>query len=288
VADEITTTTANDLTYAASILENDIIDALYDNNNAINLCRRTSLANFPSKAKDFPIRPALTASSLTEGTDASYTAYSTTKATITAGEVGIVLTPTDVLSVSDIVDNSFYAQDGGFAVASKLTTDIAALSSGFTTEVGSTTVNLTEANILDGIVTLEAANVPGGYTGLLHPQQKRDLIADIGTTLTPAGNTGMSARAETNDFGAKPDGFLGDLYGGTWFLTSAVPTATAGADREGMLVGSDRALGYVSKWDVRVELERDASLRATEIVITAMYGVGEIDDTSGVAILSDA
>jgi len=287
MADEITTTTADDLTYAASILEADIIDALYENNNAINLCRQASLANFPSKAKDFPKRPKLAASSLTEGQDMNYTAYATTKETITTGEVGLTLTPTDVLSVSDIVDNSLYAQDAGFAVANKITTDIAALSSGFTTEVGSTGVALTEANVLIAIATLEAENVPGPYRALIHPHQKRQLIADVGTTLTPAGGTGMASRAETNDYGARPEGFLGDLYGGTWFSTAAVPDANAAADHEGMIVGVSRALGYVTKWDVRVELERDATLRATEIVVTSMYGVGEIADESGVSILSD-
>lgn len=287
MGDEITTTTADDLTYAASILEDDIIEALYENNNAIALCRQASLVGFPSKAKDFPKRPKLAASSLTEGTDMAYTAYATTKATITTGEVGLTLTPTDVLTVSDIVDNSMYAQDAGFAVANKLTTDIAALSSGFSTEVGSTGAALTEANILIGIATLEAANVPGPYRALIHPHQKRQLVADIGTTLTPAASTGGTARSEMNDFGARPDGFLGDLYGGTWYSTAAVPDANAAADHEGMMVGATRALGYVSKWDVRVELERDATLRATEIVVTAMYGVGEIDDASGVAVLSD-
>jgi hypothetical protein len=54
-----------------------------------------------------------------------------------------------------------------------------------------------------------------------------------------------------------------------------------------MVVSQNRAIGFVSQWDIRVEFERDASLRGTEIVATANYGVGEIDDSSGVGLLTD-
>ena len=288
MADEITTTTADDLTYAAAIMSDAIVEALYANRTAINMVRQTSIANFPSKAKDFPITPTLAAASLTEGTDLSNTAFSTTKATITAGEVGIMLTPTDVLSVSDIVDNTYYAMQAGESVADKLNTDIAALSAGFSTSVGPGTGNdLVEASIYSGIATLEGASVKGPFKVLLHTQQRIDLYGDIGTIIASAANTGTSARAETNDLGAAPDGQLGSLYGMQFWSSAAVPTANAGADRLGMMVGRD-ALAYVEKWSVRTELQRDASLRATEIVVTANYGVGEVSDTRGVGVLSDA
>lgn len=289
MANEVTTTSADDLVYAERILEANIIDALYENNNAMGVVRYASIAGFPSKTESFPKTPKLSAASLTEGTDMSYTAFATTDATITVAEVGITLTPTDLLSVSDIVQDSYYAREAGKAVANKITTDIAALGSGFSTAVGATTVDLTEANILAGIATLEAASVPGPYAALIHPQQKSDLVSDIGTTINAAGNTGLSSRAETQDIpAARPDGMLGDLFGVDFYVTAAVPTANAAADRSGMLVSKERALGFVEKWPARVELERDATLRATEIVVTSAYGVGEIDDTSGVEILSDA
>lgn len=289
MANEVTTTSADDLVYAETILEEAIIAALYSLNNARNVVRFASLAGFPSKTKNFPKPPKLSASALTEGTDMSYTAFATSEASITVGEVGIVLAVTDLLSVSDIVSDGFYAGEAAKAVAAKQTTDIAALGAGFSNSVGSTGVDLTEANILAGIATLEAASVPGPYAALIHPQQKSDLVSDIGTTISAAANTGGSARSETNDIGAaRPDGMLGSLYGVDFYVTAAVPTANAAADRSGMLVAKDRAIGYVEKWPARVELERDASLRALEINVVSAYGVGEIDDSSGVEILSDA
>ena len=40
--------------------------------------------------------------------------------------------------------------------------------------------------------------------------------------------------------------------------------------------------------DVKIETQRDASLRADEIVATSVYGVGEIHDTYGVELHYDS
>ena len=288
MANEITLTSANDLTYAAMIMEDSIIDALYANNNLREFARYKSLVGLPSKANDFPTTPKLTASTVAEATDLTNTAFNTGVATITAGEVGIMVEPTDLLQASDIVEQEYYANELGKAVAEKWTTDFTALSSGFTTQVGSTTVDLTEAIILDSITTLEVADVPAPYKVFAHPQQKRDLVASVGSTITPAAAQGTGFREVLNDLGAAQDGMLGQLYGVEWRTNTTVPTANAGADRLGAIVNPDRAIGFVEKWPVRMELERNASLRSTEIVVTSAYGVGEIDDTSGVGILSDA
>jgi len=40
--------------------------------------------------------------------------------------------------------------------------------------------------------------------------------------------------------------------------------------------------------DVKIETQRDASLRADEIVATSVYGVGEIHDSYGVQLSYDS
>jgi hypothetical protein len=47
-------------------------------------------------------------------------------------------------------------------------------------------------------------------------------------------------------------------------------------------------LAIAMKRDFQIEPERDASNRAFELNATAIYGVGELDDSYGVEILSDA
>jgi hypothetical protein len=288
MANEITTTTADDLSIAAELLAADILDAFTGLNTAGGMVRMANIAGAPTKAKDFPITPTLSASGLAEGVDMVNTAFMTTKATITVGEVGLMITPTDLLSASDIVEDGYYASVASRALASKVTTDIASLGSGFSQQCGATTVNLTEANIMAGLVILKSAGVPGPYRGLLHPAQYQDLATSIGSTLTTYGRGGTDVRAVGNELLGQVDGALGRALGIDWYETHLVPTATAGADRLGMIVNVQNALGFVSKWEARVELQRDASLRAREIVITACYGVGELRDNAGLGVLSDA
>jgi len=288
MANEITTTSADDLSIAAELLAADILEAFYGLNTAGGMVRYANIAGAPTKAKDFPITPVLSASSLAEGADMPNTAFTTTKATITAGEVGLLLTLTDLLSASDIVEDGFYASQGGRALASKVTTDIASLGSGFGSQCGATTVALSEANVLAGLVILKSAGVPGPYKGLLHPKQWQDLAASIGSTLTTFGRGGSDPRDVGNDLVGRVDGALGRALGIDWYETHLVPTATAGADRLGMIVSQPNALGFVSKWEARVEFQRDASLRAREIAITACYGVGELRDVAGLGVLTGA
>lgn len=289
MANETTTTTANDFSYAAELVASAILEHFYGMFTAGHLVREESIADFPSTSKDFPIAGSLSASAVAEGVDMTATPFSTSFTRITVGEVGLLLVITDMLSMSDIVADEYYVYQAAQAMAAKLTTDILALYSGFSNTVGATGVNLSEANILAATTTLMAAGVPGPYHGVLHPQQYQDLAAGIGGTLIGGSGLGVpNPRALTNEFGARPDGGLGDLYGVYWTISNLVPTANAGADRGGMIVNPQNALGLVKKWDVRVEPERDASLRAREIAVTAAYGTGELRDAAGVGVITDA
>ena len=48
------------------------------------------------------------------------------------------------------------------------------------------------------------------------------------------------------------------------------------------------ALGLAMMQDLKIETQRDASLRADEIVATSVYGVGELNDSYGVELHSDS
>ena len=291
MANEVTTTSADDYVFASWKAAQNILPNFYGYNVLEGLVRYASLAGIPSKAHDFPIDPALSAAGLTEGTDMANTAYSTSKATVTAAEVGIRTEPTDVLANSSILMggvSGHLAVEMGKAMGAKRTGDIAALFEGFTTNTIETTgVNLAEAGVLEAIAKLMAQGVPGPYRGALHPQQWFDLAGGIGGTLTPAAGGGPGARSESNDL-VPLNGGLGNLYGVDWVVTSHVATGNAGADRAGIIVNPNYAIGLCDKYPVRVEFERNASLRSTEINVTAMYGVGELLDKAGCSIITDA
>ena len=50
---------------------------------------------------------------------------------------------------------------------------------------------------------------------------------------------------------------------------------------------SREAIGFVDGCDIRIETERDASLRAVEIVATSLFSTAEINDDFGVELLVD-
>jgi hypothetical protein len=50
------------------------------------------------------------------------------------------------------------------------------------------------------------------------------------------------------------------------------------------VIADKSALAALTSVDTRTERQRDASLRATEVVMTADYGVFELDDTRGAPV----
>lgn len=288
---------ANEITFAGiegeyaydyRLLADSLIEALYENAaNVLPFLRRKSIANFPSDSERFPKPPLLTAAALTDGTDMANTAYSPSQVTLTVGEVGLMLTVTDLNRLSSIHDLSQYGAEAGAAVAHKLITDIAALGAGFSAFVGTTATALSEQQFRDAKTALIIAKIPGPYFSLLYPQQVNHLETSIGSSIDALANTGASARAESNDLSMGPSMDHGTFFGVRILSSSTVATANAGADSAGFMAGGNRALGYVEKWAVRPEMQRDASLRGTEVVVTAAYAVGELDDASGRGIITD-
>jgi len=282
MSNETTLTTANDLVYAALINES-VIDYARASVVVASLVRQFSLEGRPGRVLDVPVWGGLSAAGVDEGTDLTNTALATDKVTLTAAEVGVMITVTDLLAESDILANlDEYARQLGLAVADKIDSDLCALFSALNggTAVGTSGSDMTDDNFLEALYTLEAANAPKPYHCVLHPRQWADLRKDI-VAATGSPYSASAAQEIVNS------GFTGVLFGVNVYQTSNVPTANTGADRAGAMFSSE-ALGVVTKWPARTELERDASLRATEIVVTACYGVGELVDGFGVPIVTDA
>lgn len=279
----------DDVSYAA-IITDMVLDALMAAVVTPPLLQHHDLAGDASKAVKIPKADKFTAAGVAEGTELTNTALTSTSVTITAAEVGIQATVTDVLEVSDIpAAHGARLRQLGRAMADKLDVDICALFAGFTNAVGTTTVNLSVANILDAIFTLEnadAANL-GQIVGVLHPRQAADIReaidAEAGVAYSQvAGNRGAN-------LGPAPGpGFFGSWLGIPLWMSTNVPTANAGADRAGGIFIADYALAMVSKWAARVETMRWPPIRGLVLTASAMYGVGEVEDLAGVEVTTDA
>jgi hypothetical protein len=166
-------------------------------------------------------------------------------------------TITDVLDVSSIAaTRGAQMRQMGNAVAQKIDVDICALLAGFGTAVGSSGTNLSLANILSAIYTLELANAPGPYVGVLHPVQ----IADLRTAIEDSSSgifTGGSVRGGAAEIGTNEDtGYFGSFMGIDWYQSTNVPTANSAADRAGGAFSKNYALGMVQKWPAKTEIMR--------------------------------
>ncbi|VAW37818.1 hypothetical protein MNBD_DELTA02-733 [hydrothermal vent metagenome] len=285
MANEVTTAagSAGELV-AAEIVSRLVIDAAYGEAVMPPLVRVADISEESTLTVDFPKWPLLSATDLTEGTDASNSAVNTSSIGVTADEAGIMITVTDMLLTSSSLGGlEPYAMELGKALAGKIDSDLLAEVADFTSSVGATGVDMTEANFLEAIYTLESGNAVGPFVAVLHPAQVHDLRTALAAS-TGAVWGGASAPAE--DIGA-----FGSLYGVDVFKSTNCASVNANADRQGVMMpmGNQSGLAYVLKTGARTEFQRDASLRATEIVVTAIYGDECVNTASngGVAIITD-
>jgi N4-gp56 family major capsid protein len=226
-----------------------------------------------------PIYPIQTAAAVTEGNEVTNTAVSTNTAQLTVSPVAIRTLLTDLARVS--AASNVVADLGrlfGEALARKIDQDLCALFPGFSAGYGNYTAVITAADIFKAVATLKANAVPTeGMVCVLHPEIAYDLKA----ALTTSGNTPftMGAYGE-NANEAMRTGFVGMLAGIPVYETSnIVDTGTAG-DYAGAVFQRD-ALGLGLIGDISIETQRRASFLGDDIVCSAYYGVGELQDAYG-------
>ncbi len=269
-------------------MNDSMLEALYEDAGLIiPFIKRKSLAGYHSTTERFPKKPKLAAAAIADGVDMANTPYAPDFVNLTVGEIGLLLTLTDLARFSSLQEMQEYGREAGEALAEKLLTDIVALFSGFSNSVGATGSDLTETQFREAKTQLYTRRIKGPLVAVLYTEQINNLESSIGSTISAAANTGSTARAEANDLSAGPSLDYGTIYNVRTIISTTVPTANAGADSAGGMFGGNRAIGLVEKWASRAEFQRDASLRAEEAAVTAAYAVGELDDNAGVAIVTD-
>jgi N4-gp56 family major capsid protein len=278
MANETTSTTLSEL-YTEIVAE--ALFVASEQSIMRNLVRNYTIIG-GGKSVEVPIYGAVSASAVAEATDLSNTAVNPTSVTITASEVGVMTTLTDLArnsasrNVAGDIGRLF-----GEAIARKMDADLSALFTGFSTEKGGGAgVELTIQDLFEAGTELRSANAPGPYYGVFHPKQ----IFNVKKALT---NT-FAGSANIPDLGneAMRSGYVGQIAGIQIFESSNV--AVDGSDDSIGGVFSMDALGLAMMQDLKIEAQRDASMRADEIVATAVYGVGELHDTYGVKLTADS
>jgi N4-gp56 family major capsid protein len=272
-----TTTTLDDL--FANIIQEAIFTA-QEQSLVRNLVSVSDISGQSGKTIQVPVYPEISASALTEGTDLSSTAVSTSSKTITVSEVGVQAILTDLAAQSasgDVAGD--LGRILGEAVAKKMDTDLIGLFSGFSTGFGAAGSELTAADFFKAAATLRANNANGQASAVIHPYQAYQLKANM--TNSFANPNGGDLQNE-----AMRSGYVGTLAGINIYESANV--AVDGSDDAVGAIFVPQALGLAVKWDVKIEPQRDASIRGWELNATAAYGVGELVDSHGVSLTFDA
>ena len=202
---------------------------------------------------------------------------------LTAAEVGAKIIITDKLARQSAQNVfSIIGRQLGDGMARKKDKDVLALYSGFSTDIGSAGRSMSLANV-SATVAYAKGNKFGSQVYIVqHPFA----VWDIANTAVTASATypvpaGWSADLLGNFFsGLRPINGVPIFEDGNISIDSSDDAIGVCADRS--------ALAVLKSVDTRTERQRDASLRATEVVITSDYGVFELDDSKGVALTLDA
>lgn len=279
MANETTSTSLNDL------LPSIVAEAMFvasERSIMRNLVKNFTLPMGNGKTVTVPRYPVQSADLVLEGTDLTNTSVSTDGAVLTVSTVGIMTTVTDfarMTSASDVIAD--IGQLFGDAIARKIDKDLIALFDGFSVALGDGTAAISAADIFKAVAKLRANAVPGSdLYCVLHPEVAYDLKANMTNTFANP-NAGILQNE------AMMSGYVGMLAGVPVFESSNFANSGNAGDYKGAVFHRD-ALGLAILQDIKIETQRDASLRADELVATAVYGVGELYDGYGVELHFDS
>ncbi len=202
---------------------------------------------------------------------------------LTASEVGAKIILTDKL-VRQSAQNIFsiIGRQLGDGMARKKDVDVLALYSGFSTDIGAAGRSMSLANVSATVAYAKGKKFGSQVYIVQHPFA----VWDIANTAVTASSTYPVPTGWSQDL-------LGNFFSGLRPI-NGVPifedgNITIDSSDDAVGVCADKsALAVLKSVDTRTERQRDASLRATEVVITADYGVFELDDSKGVALTLDA
>lgn len=275
MANETTSSTLDDL------FANIILQARFtaeEQSLLLGLVTRYDIGSVAGKTVQVPKYPAIAAASLTEGTDMSATEVSTSSVTIDVAEVGAQVVLTDMAAFGAGNPAQELGTVLGNAIATKMDQDLIALFDGFSTSFGSAGTEITVADVFKAAATLRANKAPGQYSAVVHPYHAYQLKANLTNTFAnPNGGDAQNA--------AMANGFVGSIAGINIYESANI-SIDVNDDAKGAVFAPE-ALAIAMKRDFNIETERNASLRAWELNATAVYGVGELDDSYGCEMFFD-
>ena len=221
-----------------------------------NLVTMYNIDGQAGKTVQVPKYPSITAAALTEGTDMTSTAVSTSSVSITVAEVGAQVFLTDLAAMGSGNPADELGTVLGNAIATKMDVDLIALFDGLSTSLGGTTTELSVAALFQAAATLRANKVRGRIVGVFHPYQTYALKASLTNTM-------VNPNAGDLQNEAMRTGYVATIAGIDIFESANVAVDGSG-DSKGAIF-SPQAFALAMKRDFNIEPQRDASNRGFEL-----------------------
>lgn len=251
--------------------------AAYENSVARQVVTALDYPQNAGKVLQIPVYASISASDLSEGTAATAANTNTTSVSLTLAEIGTYFQVTDMLRDSaqrDVVgDLGFQA---GRAIAEKMDTGVFANFSSFDEIKSNVNAEVTVDDILKGVSELRSRKLTGPFYCILHPgvayQIKKELSNAGAATIPALSNAGNTVLSQF---------YVGQLAG--CIIIESALVATSGNNAVNS-VFTPQALAHALRGGVRMETQRQASARATDIMMTAVQGSAILQQQFGVKL----
>ena len=240
-----------------------------------------------SKQVTVPKVSQMTVSDLVDGQDIiDEEDIGMTTVDLTASEVGAKVIITDKLLRQSTTNTfSMIGRQLGDAMARKKDTDVIALYTNLNggTKLGADDKSMGTANV-HAIISHAKANKFGNQLYILHhPNAVAELSKASATTADTAAAAGLTSGWSVDLLQNFYSG-LRPINGVSIFEDGNI-AKVSGQDSGIGVIADKTAMAALTSVETRTERQRDASLRATEIVLTSDYGVFELDDSRGAGVL---
>ena len=262
--------------------------AMYENSVARQLVKTFAVPMNAGKVVQVPVWASITAQLLTDEEVATAKTTNTTAPTVTLKEHVVYNQITDMLRDSAYGDvMTDLAIQSGQAIGESLDTMVFSEFANLSSDIGSTSTELTTELILKGAATLRAAKVQGPYFAVVHPNAAFNMKKTLTQTLNYSGSTTIGALSAVGNQ-VQVSGIIGSI-GGVTIIESPLVAAdtTGGATAYKGAVFAGTAIGLAERGSLDMNTLYLPAARATDMVLRAFAGAATIRNTHGVRITSE-
>jgi len=276
----------NDQFYANFVTDAEF--AAYETSVSRQLCRLFQIPMNAGRIAQVPIWGQGSAQLITNEGAATARDTTSSEALITLKEHVYYSQVTDMLKDSAYGDvMSQLAEVSGRAIGESLDTMAFGEFSSFSSDIGSTTTELTTELILKAAATLRAAKVMGPYYAVVHPNAAFYMKKTLTQVLPYSAATGLANPSNVGNQ-VMVSGVIGSIGGVTVVespLVAAVTTGGATAYRCGVFAPS--GLGIAERGGLSLTQLYLPQSRATDMSVVAVAGAAVLQSTHGVAITAE-